>query len=173
MIRDIKAAASLGIDGVAIGCLLEDGSIDYDNCCRLIEATKGLPVTFHRAFDVANNPFLALEVIHSMGVQRILTSGQQNKAIDGLNLLTQLQQATPEDLKIMVASGIDESNIREIANKTKVSAFHASLRVEKPNFNSFQKTQVYFNSTLDISENIRKITSSERVRNLIKTLSND
>ncbi len=70
--------------------------MDYNNCCRLIEAVKDLPITFHRAFDVCCNPFEALEIIHSMGVNRILTSGQQNKAIDGVKLLAQLQQAAPK-----------------------------------------------------------------------------
>ena len=170
MIEDIKAAVNIGIDGIVIGCLNIDGSIDYDNCNRLIESGKGLPVTFHRAFDVCKNPFEALEVINSMGITRILTSGQENKAFDGLGLLSQLQKKAPENLKIMVGSGVDESNIKKIATETEIRAFHASLREEEDSQNNPVINKVQFNSTKDIPENIRKITSADRVSNLIEIL---
>ncbi len=173
MIEDIKAAVSLKIDGLVIGCLKPDGTVDYDNCCRLIEAAKGLPVTFHRAFDVCKKPFEAMEVIHSMGIKRILTSGQQNKAVNGVDLLYNLQKKAPENLKIMAGSGIDESNIQLIAEKTGVTCFHASLRVEKADSNTFYNNKVYFNSTKEIPEQGRKITSADRVINLIKILENE
>lgn len=173
MIEDIKAAVSIKIDGLVIGCLKTDGSIDYENCCRLIEAAKGLPITFHRAFDVCKNPFKALETIHSMGIKRILTSGQQNKAIDGVDLLYNLQKNATENLKIMAGSGIDESNIQLIAEKTGVTSFHASLRIEIADSKTFYNNKVYFNSTKEIPENGRKITSADRVSNLIKILENE
>ncbi|NJO87904.1 MAG: copper homeostasis protein CutC [Chloroflexia bacterium] len=173
MIRDIRAAISLGVDGVVIGCLLKNGNVDYDNCSRLIEVAKGLPINFHRAFDVARNPFEALEVIDSLGITRILTSGQENKAFDGVDLLSQLQQAAPTNLKIMAGSGIDETNIVQIAKKTGITAFHASLRVEIQDTHTSNEYKVKFNSTNEIPENSRKITSANRVRNLIKTLENE
>lgn len=173
MIRDIKAAVSLGIDGIVIGCLKMDGSTDYDKCSLLIDAAKGLPVTFHRAFDVTKNPFEALDVINSLGVKRILTSGQENKAFEGIDLLSQIRQAAPTNLKIMAGSGVDETNIIQIAKKTGIKAFHASLRVERPDYKNLNENKVKFNSTKDIPENSRKITSAYRVRNLIKSLENE
>ena len=170
MLKDIKAAVNIGVDGIVIGCLNPDASIDYDNCCRLIEAAKGLPVTFHRAFDVTNNPFQALKLIKTMGIERVLTSGQQNKAIDGLDLISKLQQDSLGKLKIMAGSGIDESNIAEIANITKIKAFHASLRVEVENANIHTKNNILFNCTKDIPENTRKISSANRIQKLINNL---
>lgn len=173
MIKDIKAALNVGVDGIVIGCLNLDGSIDEDNCSRLIEAAKGLPITFHRAFDVAENPMKALKTINSMGVTRILTSGKENKAIDGIELLAELVKAAPKKLKIMAGGGIDEFNVEKIAQEAGVKVFHGSLRVEKLDYNAFHDLKVRFNSTKDIPENRRKITSADRVRNLIKTLENE
>jgi copper homeostasis protein len=173
MTKDIEVAVNIGIDGIVIGCLNVDGNIDYDNCCRLIEAAKAKPITFHRAFDVCKNPFEALEVIGSMGIQRILTSGQQNKAIEGLPLLAELQKAALQNIRLMAGSGIDESNITEIAQETGITSFHASLRVEKTDYNVFYNKKVFFNSTKDIPEDIRKITNADRASDLIKTLENE
>lgn len=151
MLKDIQSAVEIGADGIVIGCLKPDGTVDFEMCSRLIEAAKGLPVTFHRAFDLTPDPFEALDTIKSLGVNRILTSGQKNKAVDGIELIRELQENAGTNLKIMPGSGIDESNILKIASKTGVNSFHASLRedVETKNF---------------------KITNASRVKALIKKI---
>lgn len=168
MLKDIKAAVNIGVDGFVIGCLNSSLAVDYDTCSRLIEAAKSLPITFHRAFDVTTDPFESLRVIESLGIDRILTSGQQNKAVDGIKLLTELQQYSPSFPKIMAGSGIDESNVEKIANLTGLKAFHVSLRTERK---SISKTHnIQFNCSKDIPENIRKITSAERIKKFISIL---
>jgi copper homeostasis protein len=78
MLKDIEIARRLGADGVVFGCLTADGEVDLTSMQILMEASKGLSVTFHRAFDVCRNPQKALEEIIELGCNRILTSGQQN-----------------------------------------------------------------------------------------------
>ena len=82
MISDIEFCRSAGVDGVVIGALTPEGSIDINNCRRMVEAAGGMSVTFHRAFDVCIDPELALEQIVELGCDRILTSGQQPKAFE-------------------------------------------------------------------------------------------
>ena len=92
MEEDIRLCRELGVDGVVIGCLTEDGEVDMEANRRLVELAKGdselkpMSVTFHRAFDRAANPQKALEDIISLGCDRILTSGQQPKAVEGVAL---------------------------------------------------------------------------------------
>ena len=75
MVHDIDMATRLGADGVVIGCLKADGSIDTDMAGRLLEHVgKGMSVTFHRAFDMCRDPMEALEQIVGLGIDRILTS---------------------------------------------------------------------------------------------------
>jgi copper homeostasis protein len=151
MQKDIQSAVEIGADGIVIGCLKPNGTVDLEMCSRLIEAASGLPVTFHRAFDVTPEPFEALETIKSLGVKRILTSGQKNLAEEGLELIRNLQEMAGTKLRIMAGSGVDESNIQKIAIRSGINTFHASLRenVEIKNF---------------------KISSAQRVKALIKKI---
>jgi copper homeostasis protein CutC len=77
MLRDIELCRNIGVDGVVIGCLTADGDVDIPAMKRLLDAAKGMDVTFHRAFDMCRNPRKALEDIISLGCNRILTSGQR------------------------------------------------------------------------------------------------
>ncbi len=117
MRKDVQSVVEIGADGIVIGCLNQDGTVDFEKCSRLIEAAKGLPVTFHRAFDITPDPFEALETIKSLGIHRILTSGQKNRAEDGIELIKELQENAGANLRIMPGSGINESNIQNIALK--------------------------------------------------------
>ena len=74
MLRDIEMAKKLGVDGVVFGCLNADGTIDMARNKELIDAAKGMGVTFHRAFDMCKDPFESLEQIIELGCDRILTS---------------------------------------------------------------------------------------------------
>ena len=87
MEEDIRICRQLGVDGVVIGCLKADGSIDIENNQRLKNAAGDMSVTFHRAFDRCANPMLALEQLCELGIDRILTSGQQPTAEQGIDLL--------------------------------------------------------------------------------------
>ena len=162
MRKDVQSVVEIGADGIVIGCLKQDGTVDFEKCSRLIEAAKGLPVTFHRAFDVTPDPFEALETIKSLGIHRILTSGQKNRAEDGIKLIKELQENAGANLRIMPGSGINESNIQNIALNTGVSSFHASLREDVNN-------KAYF-IRKDVSDNNYKTTNARRVRALIKKI---
>lgn len=170
MLKDMAVARQMGADGYVIGCLTYDGKIDYEKCARLIEAAKGLPITFHRAFDMCVDAFEALEVINKLGIQRILTSGQKNKVIDGVDLISDLIKAAGNDLKIMLGSGISEDNIREIAQKTQAKAFHVSLRESYESKMIFRRENVFMGGFKEIPEYANKYTSTERLKSLIDIL---
>ncbi len=128
MYRDVQLCRELGCDGVVIGLLRRDGTVDIDRTARLVEAAYPLGVTFHRAFDRCADPFAALEALAGIGCERILTSGQQPVAIDGADLIAQLQQQSAGRIIIMPGSGVRRENIAWLAGKTGCSEFHASLR---------------------------------------------
>lgn len=129
MLRDVQFCREAGCDGVVIGMLMADGSVDRPRCAKLMEAAYPLGVTFHRAFDRAANPFEALEVIIGLGCERILTSGQRPVAMEGAELLYQLVREADERISIMPGSGVRASNIAELALKTQAVEFHTTARV--------------------------------------------
>lgn len=128
MMDEVKLCRELDCDGVVIGLLNTDGTVDVKRTARLVEAAYPLEVTFHRAFDRCKDPFEALEQLVRIGCQRILTSGQQPTAPQGMELITQLIKAADERIIIMPGSGVRKENIKELAEKTGAVEFHSSLR---------------------------------------------
>lgn len=170
MIKDIEVSRLMGADGIVIGCLTPKGKVDYETCARLVEASKGLPVNFHRAFDMTVDAFEAMETIQQLGIQRILTAGQKNKAIEGLTFIAQLVEKAGNKIKIMAGSGLDEHNIVEIAQATKAVAFHAAIRMPYESKMVFRRDSIFMGGLPTIPEFTNFYTSSERVRNLIQKL---
>lgn len=128
MLKDVEYCKQVGCEGVVIGMLHRDGTIDKKRSARLVEAAYPLGVTFHRAFDRAANPFEALEDVISIGCERILTSGQRPTALEGVELLNQLVRQADERIVIMPGSGVRSSNILQIAEKTEASEYHTTAR---------------------------------------------
>jgi len=128
MMNDVKLCKDLGCDGVVVGLLMSDGSIDIKRTAKLIELAYPLEVTFHRAFDRCKDPLEAMEQLINAGCQRILTSGQQPTAPQGIELLAQLVKAADERIVIMPGSGVRADNIKQLADKTEAIEFHSSLR---------------------------------------------
>jgi copper homeostasis protein len=128
MVDDVKLCKQLGCDGVVIGLLTGDGSIDIKRSAQLAAAAYPLEVTFHRAFDRCRDPFEALEQLIQIGCQRILTSGQQPTAPQGMDLIAQLVKAADDRIAVMPGSGVRKENIKELAQKTGATEFHSSLR---------------------------------------------
>ncbi|HYC28631.1 MAG TPA: copper homeostasis protein CutC [Chitinophagaceae bacterium] len=128
MTQDLKLCRQLGCDGVVIGLLNADGSIDAERTKRLIDLAYPMEVTFHRAFDRCRDPFEALEQLIEIGCTRILTSGQQPAAPAGAELIAELVKKADDRIAIMPGSGVRKENIRELATKTGATEFHSSLR---------------------------------------------
>lgn len=128
MKADVEVCKNLGCDGVVIGMLNADGTVDKKRCKELIDIAYPMKVTFHRAFDRTNDPFQAMEEIISIGCERILTSGQKNLATDGEELLNKLVKQANNRIIIMPGSGVKSDNIETLVKKTKATEFHTSAR---------------------------------------------
>lgn len=114
MKADIQTAKELGADGVVFGILNPDGTVDTIRTKELVELAHPMKVTFHRAFDVSAEPFEALEAVIETGCERILTSGQKNTAIDGIDLLKQLAEKAGQRIEIMAGSGVSANNAAQL-----------------------------------------------------------
>ncbi len=166
MIQDITLCKSSGCDGIVLGLLTSSGNVDKERSRTLIEYAYPLGVTFHRAFDRAKHPFQALEDIIEIGCERILTSGQKPKAIDGVELISQLIQKADDRIIIMPGSGVNAENIKELSNKTGAVEFHSSASM-------MMKSKMQFENEL-MSEKLQRIAINEEevqsMSNIIKTL---
>ena len=125
---DVLLCKELGCDGVVIGLLNADGTVDKERTKILTTLAYPMGVTFHRAFDRTNDMFEALEDIIECGCERILTSGQKPAAYDGMVNIKVLVQKADHRIIIMPGSGINSKNIVEIAQYTGATEFHSSAR---------------------------------------------
>lgn len=173
MEEDIRICRELGVDGVVFGCLTEEGEIDREANRRLVELARPMSVTFHRAFDRTADPMKALKDIISLGCNRILTSGQQPKAIDGISLLAQLEKKLKEypqpPIQLLAGSGVNEENIRQIFDATGIHEYHFSARVNVVSKMKHYNHEVYMGAK-GADESNSLVTSAEKVRNTIKQL---
>ena len=112
MKQDILKFKEMGCKGIVSGVLNDDNSIDIKRTKKLVELSRPLEFTFHRAFDVVSDPLEEIENLIRLGVNRILTSGQKEKAIDGLVLLEQLNNISNNRIVIMPGSGISKKNLK-------------------------------------------------------------
>jgi len=125
---DIKQCLSIGCEGVVVGMLLPDGSIDTDRCKELVEIAGPMDVTFHRAFDRVKDPIASLENVISIGCKRILTSGLHKSALEGKSILKSLVDKADNRITIMLGSGVRSENVVQLATETGALAFHSSAR---------------------------------------------
>ena len=123
-----RAAEAGGADGVVLGCLTPDGTVDRDACLRLLEAAGPLDVTFHRAFDLSRDLFESLEAIASLGIRRLLTSGGAPDALAGAATLSRLVDRAGSRLSIMPGGGITPRNLAEIVRTSGACEVHLSAR---------------------------------------------
>lgn len=169
MQHDIEMARQAGADGIVIGCLNADGTIDTHHCRQLMAEAGNMSITFHRAFDRCRDAHDALETLIDMGVDRVLTSGQQPTAEEGIGMLHSLHEQARGRIAILAGCGINEQNIARIRRETGVSEFHFSAREPLVSPCAYMHSGVYMGAK-DADESVRMLTTKERVRRCIERL---
>ena len=119
-----------GTDGVSFGFLNEDRTIDKNRCQEFLENVKneGRKATFHRAFDCTRDPYEAIETLIDLGFDRLLTSGQEATAEEGIHLLADLQKKYGNQIEIIAGCGVNENNAQKIIDKTGIKQLHSTCR---------------------------------------------
>lgn len=164
---DVLNCKNLGVDGVVIGFLKPDGNIDIELTKEIKELARPMSVTFHRAFDMCTNPEEALEELIEIGIDRILTSGLENKAIDGVVLLNKLIKQAGERIIIMPGSGIRASNISTIIKKTGATEYHVSERQSIKSKMTFKRKHVYMGGLKQIPEYEIRVIDAEKIKEIV------
>ncbi|HUK48573.1 MAG TPA: copper homeostasis protein CutC [Terriglobales bacterium] len=132
MEQDVLMAKKLGADGIVFGILQENGDVDLERTRCLIQMVRPLKATFHRAFDMSRDLAQALEDVIKAGAHRILTSGGEQKGLQGIPIIAELTRAADTRLAIMAGGGINEANVHRVIEETGVREIHASVRAHLP-----------------------------------------
>ena len=130
MLEEAELLLEHGADGIAFGFLKADRTVDAEKTKEMVELihAKGGEAVFHRAFDVTPDPMKAIEILIECGVDRLLTSGQQTKALEGMELLAELQNKYGGQIELLAGSGVNDGNVRELIEKTGIYQVHSSCK---------------------------------------------
>ena len=169
MKADVVRMKELGVDGIVVGLLDQDGHVDVRRTRELVQLAAPMQVTFHRAFDMAADLDESLERVIETGAHRILTSGGVQTVTQGADRVTQLIAAARGRIRIMVGGGVRQENIRKIALRTHATEFHCSLRIKTQSPMTFRNHSLKLGSVAN-DEFARYVVLEENVRGLRDTL---
>lgn len=166
--NDILVAKQLGVNGIVCGILLPNGEVDTERTAELVELSKPLTFTFHRAFDFTPDPYKALEDIIKTGATHILTSGQKNKAADSVDLLYELVKKAANRVVIMPGSGINADTIKRIVN-TGANEFHMSGVKDVESKMIYRKENLTLNGN-SLPDYVNQISDVESIKMVVEYL---
>jgi len=169
MRKDTRMAKQLGANGVVFGILDEDGKVDVNRTRELVELARPLNVTHHRAFDMTNDLFRALEDIISTGADRILTSGGEATVSAGLATIQRLIKAAGSRIAIMPGGGITVQDVRQIVEQSGAREIHVGLATELPSPMRFHNPKVAMGS-VEGYEYKRTVVRQQEVEKLLEAM---
>ena len=160
---DVARAKELGAAGVVFGILRTDGTIDTERMSRLVSLARPMGVTCHRAFDMTRDPFDALESLIQLGIDRVLTSGQSDSALEGAPLIRQLIVQAAGRIIVMPGHGVKEHNLEQVIRETGAGEYHMYLTKQVATGMQFIREDVKMGRP-DLSEYGTTLVDAERIR---------
>ena len=170
MLDDVRACRDMGVSGVVVGCLTADGRIDEKRMTELVEAARPMRVTCHRAFDMTRDPAEAVEALVRCGVDRVLTSGQRNTALEGIDTLRHTHELAAGRILVMACGALDETNIAEVLRRTGVDELHFAAPAVVRGGMTFRNPHVGMGGEASEREFELTVTDSAAIRRTIAAL---
>lgn len=163
MKKEVAAFREAGAEGIVIGIMKPDGSLDTERMAELMEQGAGMKVTLHRCFDLCRDPFTALEEAIRLGIDIILTSGQQSDCLEGMELLKELEEKSAGRILIQAGAGVSAEAIRVLFPATGIRAYHLSGKKDFESPVRYRKENVSMGIP-SVSEYVITRTDPEKIR---------
>lgn len=142
LLENIKMYREAGADGIVIGSLNPDGTLNVKQMEGFIKEAGTMGITLHRAFDMCLDAKDTLHIAKSIGVDTILTSGQAENCSAGSDMLKELVSYAEDSMTILVGAGVNASMIPTIYKKTGARAYHMSGKFTKDSLMNFRRSTV-------------------------------
>ncbi|MCL4131297.1 UNVERIFIED_CONTAM: hypothetical protein GTU68_010212 [Idotea baltica] len=171
MKKNIELCKKLRCEGIVSGILNSNNTIDIKRTKELVELAKPMRFTFHRAFDWVGNPLEEIEGLIKIGVDYVLTSGQENQAILGLKLLKKLKDKGSGKVEIMPGAGVNIENILAFKNAgfNQIHFSATSIHTTQNNIKVTMNSPRFFNETVVAVSDLNKIN---KMINLVRSQGN-
>jgi copper homeostasis protein len=171
MQSDIETAKAEGADGVVIGVLTAAGEIDAARGRELVALARPLSVTFHRAFDLTREPYRAIETLVGLGIDRVLTSGQETSVLEGLPLIGELIRRAQNRIVVMPGGGVTSRNVERVIAAAKPKEIHFAALDAAASGMQFRRPHVFMGGELRPPEYDRQVTSEAAIRTIMAAAS--
>jgi len=168
MLEDIRMAREMKADGVVFGLLTESGTVDRERTRELVELARPMRVTFHRAFDLTRDLTEALDVLISLGIEHVLTSGGEPTALLGKERIRNLVRLAGRQIEVMVGGGVRADNVAELA-QTGAREFHSAVRRPVASRMQYRAPSMHLGASA-IDEYVRHVVHADDVRLLKRSL---
>ena len=169
MLRDIGHARTAGATGVVFGILTADGKVDVERTRQLVEASKGMETTFHRAVDMTEDYEAAVEAVIEAGCDRILTSGGYDKAIDGIDNVRRAVEIAHGRIEIMAGSGVVAANAEALKN-VGVDALHFSAKKMVVGGMQYRNPRISMGGSAAVDEFSLRVVDEAEVMAILKLI---
>src|SRR5690606_38041237 len=167
MLDDVRLLREAGVAGVVAGCLTADGDIDEARMTALVAAARPLTLTCHRAFDMTRDPAAAIEALVRCGVERVLTPGQHETALAGLDILRRTVAAAAGRIKVMACGALEAATIARVLRESGADELHFAALATVPSGMRFRNPRVGMGGTAPDREYQLTLTDAEAVRRTI------
>lgn len=169
MLKDIDHARKAGATGVVFGVLTADGKVDVERTRALVEASKGMETTFHRAVDMTEDYEAAVEAIIEAGCNRILTSGGYDKAIDGIDNIRRAVAVSRGRIEIMAGSGVVAANAKQL-KEVGVDALHFSAKKMVAGGMEYRNPRISMGGSDAVDEFALRTVDEHEVKEILKLI---
>lgn len=169
MLGDIDHALKAGATGVVFGVLTADGKVDVERTRALVEASKGMETTFHRAVDMTEDYEAAVEAIIEAGCNRILTSGGYDKAIDGIGNIRRAVAVSRGRIEIMAGSGVVAANAKQL-KEVGVDALHFSAKKMVAGGMEYRNPRISMGGSDAVDEFALRTVDENEVKEILKLI---
>ena len=168
MKENILICKELGVTGIVSGVLKLDNTIDIERTKELVAVSEPMNFTFHRAFDWVKNPLKEIKELEKIGVERILTSGQESSAEKGISHLIEFQKTTSKMI-IMPGGGIHQNNIK-LFQENGFTEVHLSATTQTK---SIEQPSISMNSSKHFDETQVAVSDVQKIKNCLEIISNE
>ncbi|MEM9442114.1 MAG: copper homeostasis protein CutC [Pseudomonadota bacterium] len=165
---DIAVLSNLGVDGFVFGLLTSDGDIDVRRVAELMTLSRPAKVTFHRAFDMAKDPFVSLDALIDLGVDRLLTSGQAPGVLEGAPLIRDLIDRAAGRMVIMPGGDVSAGNVTRIIRETGAREIHFASFESQASPMRHRNPSVFMGGTLRPPEYDRTVTTEDGISKVLR-----
>jgi copper homeostasis protein len=128
-----RAMSGLRIDGLVLGLLNASGDVDEALLGRVLRDTRGVRVTFHRAFEEVVNQATGFAALRRWPqIDRVLVNGGSGTTAQRLSVLRGLASRAGDGVRVLSAVGSDRDLLAAVCSAPELSEAHVGRAARDP-----------------------------------------